>query len=71
MADNRKPETIIRELKRHACQLAEGMNKVMRENDAWKRRALQAETDCAEWKRRFDLLLARTPSPDPREALRG
>lgn len=66
--DRRKPETIIRELKRHAKQLAEGMSKVQRESETLRARALRAEAGCAEWKGRFDLLLAHTPEAFPPRA---
>lgn len=57
----RKPETIIRELKREMRQLCVGMDNAHRENETLRRRATKAEQDAAEWKRRFDALLERSP----------
>jgi uncharacterized coiled-coil DUF342 family protein len=64
----RKPETIIRELKRQVRDLEERLSvwyaEVKRyENEAQKRRgeATQAKQEAAEWRGRFDKLLARVP----------
>lgn len=69
MADKRKPETIIRELRREirrlesrACKTEADRLRLHREIEPWHARARTAEQEVAEWKRRFDLLLSRTPA---------
>ena len=61
----RKPETIIAELRRD-------LKKALKERLAYhdgeyiqRHRATKAEQECAEWKRRFDALLERTPKVQP------
>lgn len=68
MKDMRKPETIIKEQRRIIRNTREELAQArfasaehQRARDAFRARATQAEQECAEWKRRFDLLLARTP----------
>ena len=61
MKDNRKPATIIAELKRSLKERTATANDALGERNHYRARATKAEQECAEWKRRFDLLLARTP----------
>lgn len=66
--DTRKPATIIAELKRQKKDLIATANNALRdlqfshrEREQYRARASKAEQECAEWKRRFDQLLAREP----------
>jgi phage shock protein A len=60
------PATEIRNLRRALAQTRDGAARAVSERDAFRARATKAEQEVAEWKRRFDLLLARTPEA-PRE----
>ena len=61
MARERSPQTEIRELKSTLKKAQDAYLETQRECYAAKARALKAETELAEWKQRFDALLARTP----------
>jgi hypothetical protein len=66
--DKRKPETVIRELRQRLNEAA-NTEAILRtayrlakdSSDEQRTRATKAETEAAEWKRRFDALLAAIP----------
>lgn len=57
----RKPsaETELRSMRRHNKELQKILMEVRGEAGNYRQRATRAETDAAEWKRRFDLLLSK------------
>lgn len=59
--DKRKPATIIREQKRAIDGLMVESSRRWNEIGVYRARATKAETETAEWKRRFDALLAAIP----------
>lgn len=68
MKDTRKPETIIRELKRQLATALVDRRDAFRERDHYRSRAVAAEDDRDqirrdrdEWKARFDDLLKKLP----------
>jgi uncharacterized coiled-coil DUF342 family protein len=54
-----KDATIIRNLKREAKERHQDLSRVLIERDRYRERATKAEQEAAEWKRRFDALLAK------------
>lgn len=61
MTVKRSTETELRYVRKEAAELERQLNTLKIEAAFYKSRANQAETELAEWKKRFDLLLARTP----------
>lgn len=63
-----KPPSVATQL-RHATRdinsLRLSLSIQCSEVEKFRARATKAEQECAEWKRRFDLLLAREPLPAP------
>lgn len=61
----RKPsaETELRTARRIIREQQVTITRAERERDAYRARATKAEQECAEWKSRFDQLLARGDSP--------
>lgn len=59
-----KPETEIRNLKRDIKRWYAERETLRTERESYRIRATKAEQEVAEWKRRFDALLAHTP-PEP------
>jgi len=59
------PATENRALKREIRNLTLERNSIKVICENYRRRAMLAESDRAEWKQRFDLLLARTPETKP------
>lgn len=57
----RKPETIVRELRRDLKRALKETGEFSKESAHFRGRATRAEMECSEWKRRFDALLERTP----------
>ncbi len=67
---SRKPsaETELRAARRQLKGLRAGYDGLVRDANAFRLRAIQAEAGAAEWKRRFDLLLEKgfkTQEPRP------
>jgi hypothetical protein len=60
-------KTLLTTERRINKRLMNEMHAVSRERDGYRIRATKAEQELAEWKKRFDLLLARTPSPSAGE----
>jgi hypothetical protein len=56
------PETELKTVKRELRQSQEDAAKWLRDANTYRARAMQAEQECADWRKRFDLLLARTPA---------
>lgn len=56
-----KPETEIRNLKQNVKILTATVDAMRAERDLFRSRATKAEQDAAEWRKRFDALLARVP----------
>jgi hypothetical protein len=54
-------KTLIANLRRELKQARTSLSNRTQDCDHYRRRAAQAEKELAEWKLRFDLLLARTP----------
>lgn len=54
-------KTTIANLRRELKEARKNLSERSLSCDQYRRRATQAETELAEWKRRFDQLLARTP----------
>lgn len=54
-------KTLLASERRTNRRLMKDMHSVVRERDSYRIRATKAEQELAEWKKRFDLLLARTP----------
>jgi FtsZ-binding cell division protein ZapB len=66
--DKRKPETIIRELRRQIRDIQANRtfaeserSAAIRNRDEFRARTVRAEQEAVEWKRRFDALLAAMP----------
>ncbi len=59
--DKRKPSTIIAELRRHLKDSHDSGMRSRNEASEFRSRAIMAEQEAAEWKRRFEQLLARIP----------
>lgn len=55
------PETEVRNLRRELSRANEELRSLRLIAGREQARGVKAEAECAEWKRRFDLLLARTP----------
>jgi hypothetical protein len=55
------PETTIRNLKRDLKRSREVANEMAATANTYRARATKAEQEVAEWKKRFDALLLRTP----------
>ena len=65
---SRKPsvETELRTVRAEFKRYRAAYDERIRDCTAFRLRAIKAEEECAEWKRRFDLLLDRTPKePTP------
>ena len=60
------PQTELRNLRRDLKRTEEDLRAVKQAAEAYRSRATKAEQETAEWKRRFDLLLARTPEEPTR-----
>ena len=58
-------ETELRSVKRHNKELQEALIEARGEAANYRQRATRAETDAAEWKRRFDLLLSKLEAKVP------
>ncbi len=61
MSKKRSPATELRSLRSELKRWRTGYDERVKDCTAFMMRATKAEQECAEWKRRFDLLLARTP----------
>ena len=61
MSKQPSEKTQLASERRHNKRLLGEMHAVVRERDSYRIRATKAEQELAEWKKRFDLLLARTP----------
>lgn len=59
--DTRKPETIIADLRRQLRDSHEVGLRAREEAMSWRGRATKAEQEAADWRKRYDLLLARIP----------
>lgn len=60
MARKPSPETTIRYLKRDLAETERRLIAANEKASEYRARATKAETECAEWKRRFDALLKLT-----------
>lgn len=63
MARPPSDKTALANMRRELKQVRKDLSSRSLECDRYRRRATQAEQELAEWKKRFDLLLARTPAP--------
>ena len=61
MSRKPSPETELRAVRAEFSRFQATYDERIRECTAFRLRAIKAEEECAEWKRRFDLLLERTP----------
>ena len=61
---SRKPstETELKTLRRDYKRMSDAQKETLRELTAYRGRATKAETEAAEWRRRFDILLSREPT---------
>jgi len=66
----RKPETIIRELKRNLLRVSRERLQYHDEAYALRGRCQRVEQDCAEWKARFDTILL-VLTQDARDKMAG
>lgn len=55
--------TLLRSARSENKELQQIRTELVRERDIYRARATKAEQEVAEWKRRFDALLERTPAP--------
>lgn len=55
------PQTELRNLRREHKRVREALTEALRIGESYRGRATKAEQETAEWKRRFDALLERTP----------
>jgi hypothetical protein len=55
------PETELRTVRRELKKWKAGYDERVKDCTAFRMRAIKAEEESADWKRRFDLLLARSP----------
>ena len=60
-----KPETEIRNLKRELKDALSALSRRITEVGEYRVRATKAEQECAEWKRRFDMLLSGIKEYEP------
>ena len=61
MPRKQSAETRLREVRRCLQAANTRAGELLSQRDAWAKRATAAEAELAEWKRRFDLLLERSP----------
>lgn len=57
--------TMLRSARKEIRDLERQIAGTIKDREAYRVRATKAEQECAEWKRRFDLLLARVPANEP------
>lgn len=64
---SKKPSdaTLLRHARRDINNLKAMQAALITERDRYRERATKAEQESAEWKRRFDILLVRTPQLEP------
>lgn len=65
MSRKPSPETEVRYLRAELRREQKLHGHTKMDRDGYRTRATKAEQECAEWKRRFDVLLARTPEIKP------
>jgi FtsZ-binding cell division protein ZapB len=58
-------ETRFKTLRRMNNELQRQLNTARIASEAYRARATKAEQECAEWRKRFDALLLRTPEAKP------
>ncbi len=56
-------ETQLKSLRREHRRISDALSDAQRELTTYRGRASKAESEAAEWKRRFDILLSREPPP--------
>lgn len=62
MSRKPSPETELRTVRREIKRWKAGYDERVKDCTAFRLRAIKAEEEAADWRKRFDLLLARTPA---------
>ena len=63
--------TQFKNLRREHKRISDALTDAQRELTYYRGRASKAEADAAEWKKRFDILLSREPTPTASEKQDG
>lgn len=64
-------ETQLRNLRAEMRDLSKQLAGTVKDREVYRIRATKAEQECAEWRRRFDLLLARVPANESAQRIEG